>query len=912
MDGNSKRYFNLMPLAGGVTLAVLGFSHAMAAMPEQMAARTTASVQVEKRYAFAINEGELASVLNALGQQAGILISYDQALLQDKQSSGLNGSYSLPEALRQILEVHGLGVKQYGPVSYAIIGADQADQPLTLPLVRVTGREESPDIKQLKQIDMRDSARSDFAELLSMVPSVRVDDTASSSLRQGDLKPAEFSIRGAAPYQNKLMLDGSSIDSMLDPMQKERQDSYTSVAGHSQGLFVDPGFVKEVKVIDVNAPAREGNFIGGVVKAETQSYDGRDRFEISHRMTKGSWTEFHVDDSQLGEFEDGAAQLPVGVPGEFQPDFEKSETTLSGATRAGDLGLFFGLSEKRAQITQKQAVVIDMDHFLETGRIFKPGEEKALDRNSRYAVMRMDLLERDYDFNASLAYSDYKEDSFLINYRNSDYKSQHNGLNLSLNFGQNLGETRMDLNFSLGTSSDERNFEQNVIDQYKYTSIYGAQGINGGFGQLANTQRTLGSTLDFITPLSEQVKLNYGGEFKWSYYKQDRGNDFTFNEYTLDFSQPLPPQTSPGSWAPDAQYHSREAIYGKGVIDFTNLNSAAYAELEGEQGHFFWRTGARLERDSWLGNTNLAPRLLAGLYLDEAHDYRVTLGANRYYGKSFLSYRLREKERSLLTIRERTGSTGAWVNIDPNSQWEYRDLETPYDDEYSLGLYGPVMAGQAGLQLVTRKGRDQIRTHYDPERKMSWFANDGASDTHQVDLFWRSEPLSFMGANWTLNSSLAWMDKNTDSRYASGTGGYLSSNDAEEEIIYEGQRMARYEMPATDFATPITANVDLITQTLNDRLFVRNSVALSDGYRYLKSLGNDSATGLKAYSIEEQGATARWDLSVEYQLLASPSSPYLRADVINVLNSGNAISGESGVQLFGVGRQFWLELGYRF
>ena len=59
-------------------------------------------------------------MLNALGQQAGILISYDQALLQDKQSSGLNGSYSLPEALRQILEVHGLGVKQYGPVSYAL------------------------------------------------------------------------------------------------------------------------------------------------------------------------------------------------------------------------------------------------------------------------------------------------------------------------------------------------------------------------------------------------------------------------------------------------------------------------------------------------------------------------------------------------------------------------------------------------------------------------------------------------------------------------------------------------------------------------------------------------------------------------------------------------------------------------
>lgn len=912
MDGNTKQYPNLAHLLGGLTLTILSISSVEAVAAEQVTTAAPASELVDKSYAFAIKKGELSSVLNALGEQAGILISYDQALLQGKQSAGLNGSYSLLGALRQVLDVHGLSVKQYDHASYAVIDSEQDERPLALPLVLVLGHDESPDIKQLKKIDMRDSVRSDFAELLSMVPSVRVDDTASSSLQQGDLKPAEFSIRGAAPYQNKLMLDGASIDNMLDPMQEEGHGNYTSVAGHSQGLFVDPGFVKEVKVIDVNAPAREGDFVGGVVKAETQSYDGRSRFEISHRMTRGSWTDFHVDESQLGEFEDGAAQMPVGVPGEFQPDFEKSESALSGSTRAGDLGLFFGLSEKRAQITQKQAVVIDMDHFSETGRIFKPGEEKTLDRHSRYAVMRMDLLERDYDLNASLAYSGYSEDSFLINYRNSDYTSQHNGLNLSLNFGQNLGDTRMDLNVSLGTSSDERNFDQNVIDQYKYTSVYGAQGIHGGFGKLANTQRTLGSALDFITPLNEQVKLNYGGEFKWSYYKQDRGNDFTWNEYTLDFSQPLPPQTSPGSWAPDAQYYSREATYGKGVIDFTNLNSAAYAELEGEQGSFFWRTGARLERDGWLDNINLAPRLLVGLYLDDGHDYRVTLGANRYYGKSFMSYRLREEERNSLTIRERTSSTGSWVDIDPNSEWEYQDLATPYDDEYSLGFYGPVMAGQAGLQLVTRKGRDQIRTNYDAARKISWFANDGASDTLQVDLFWRSEPLYFMGANWTLNSSLAWMDKNTDSRYGSGAGGYMSSSDAEEEVIYEGKRMARYEMPATDFATPITANIDLITQALDDRLFVRNSVAYSNGYRYLKSLGNDNETGLKAYSIEDQGSTARWDLSVEYQLAATPSSPYLRADVINVLNSENAISGESGVQLFGVGRQFWLELGYRF
>ena len=125
-----------------------------------------------------------------------------------------------------------------------------------------------------------------------------------------------------------------------------------------------------------------------------------------------------------------------------------------------------------------------------------------------------------------------------------------------------------------------------------------------------------------------------------------------------------------------------------------------------------------------------------------------------------------------------------------------------------------------------------------------------------------------------------------------------------------------YDLPAGDFATPITANFDLITQAFNDRLFVRNSLSLTNGYRYIKSLGKKTLAGSKerldSYDIERQGSTARWDMSVEYQLLAGPSSPYIRTDLINVLDSKNVISAEGENQLFGVGRQYWLELGYRF
>ncbi|MDY0205556.1 MAG: TonB-dependent receptor plug domain-containing protein [Pseudomonas sp.] len=897
MIKKSCKYAHIAPLIGSLTLAGLTFD-ALAQESENVMQVGVEQRAADSLYTFAIAPGSLSSVIDAIAQQTGLSIRYGRELGSQK-TSGLRGSFSASVALQQVVQVQGLAVQQTGPRSYMLRSADAASA-VQLPEAVVIGQLDTPDVKMLDQLDMRRGLRNDLAEAMTMVPSVRVADNASSSLQQGDLKPAEFSIRGAAAYQNKIMLDGASIDNMLDPANKENESNYTSVAGHSQSVFIDPRFVKELKVIDVNASAAEGNFTGGIVKAETQSYSGRNSFEVSQRRTQDSWTQFHVDKKQEYEFGDGAAQLPAGLPGEFQPKFKKSETALSGATRVGDLGVFAGYSEKQAKINQKQVVKLDFDHFFKTGKLFKPGEEKSIDRHSRYAVLRTDLLEREYDLNASLAYSDYSEESFLINYSNSDFEGKHNGLNLSVNFSQMLGQTKMDLNVNAGMSADERNFKDNVLDKYGYKSIY-EDAFNGGYGELANKQQSAGSTLGFTTPITSNINVKYGGEFKWSTYKQDRSNDFVFNTYQFKNG---------------ADYQSEETIYGKGKINFTNLNLASYAELEGDYDRFFWRGGLRLERDGWLKNTNWAPRFLAGVYLDENKAYQATIGANRYYGKSFLSYRLREKERRYITKRKYIESVGGLVEQDMSKEWQFRDLDTPYDEEYSIGLFGPALSGQAGLQLVQRRGRNQIRTNTDAVTGVKSFDNSGSSDTYQVDLFWRSQTLPFAGMDWTVNSALAWMDKKTDSRFGNRTGGYLSTTTANEDVIYKGKKISRDDLPAADFAVPITANFDLITQAFNDRLFVRNSLSLTNGYRYIKSLGGKtlpgSTTKLDSYDIEKQGSTTRWDMSVEYQLLASPSSPYIRTDLINVLDSKNVISAEGGTQLFGVGRQYWLEVGYRF
>jgi len=879
-------------------------------------AQTAGQSSPDQAIAVEMTAGTLQSTIEQIERAFQIEVMYPRGETATLETPAIVGRMTAEEALRELLSDTTLTLRRKAEGHYRILRADESktNSAISLGEILVVAYTDEPGVQRLEKEDIRRTVRSDLAEALSVVPSVRVADTASSSLQQGDLKPAEFSIRGAAPYQNKIMLDGASIDSFLDPAFDRSSGiskfpSRTQVEGHSQALFIDSDFLSSLEVIDVNASAREGGFTGGVVKAETRGYVGENEFDISHRRTSSDWTEFHVDETQLDEFERGAGNYPTGTPGEFQPNFDKSETAVSGATRVGDVGLFAGFSEKRATIRQKQAAAFDLDSFLETGLAFKADDERSVDRHSRFFTLRADALETPYDLSASLSYSDYSEDSFLINFLESDFQRETEGLNLSVNYGTNLGDTRLDVNVNAGRSSNERVSERDFLYNYTGRNFYTEGAFIGAYGNLSNIQHTLGTDMVLTTPLGDDGwNVNYGGELKWSHYQQDRKTPFTDRKYQ-------PPTFAVGGVPYEDHHLYEEKVYQQGEISFTNMNAALFGELEGSAGRFFWRPGIRLEYDGWLENTNVAPRLMAGMHLDDAERYQVKIGANRYYGKSFLSYRLRERERELLEIRRRTATydpNAPFVEIDPGNEWEYRELDTPYDDELSIGLYGRFLTGQFGVQAVLRKGEDQIRTQRDADSDLRWYANTGSSETKQVDLYWRSDRMDVGPTSWYVNTSASWMDKETDADFGDDSGGYLGVTDRDEDVIYEGSRIPRYRLPADDFAIPISANLDVITQLFGDRVTVANGLAFTDGYEYLDRIGTDGSTGLDEYEVREQGSTLRWDLSVEAKFLPGKGSPYIKADVINVTDNENVISSESGVQLYGLGRQYWLELGYRF
>lgn len=766
----------------------------------------------------------------------------------------------------------------------------------------------------LAPLDMRMSLRSDLSEALSIIPSVRVEDTASSSTRQADLRPAEFSIRGAAPYQNNIRLDNASIDSLLDPAYRVRpggSPDRTAVEGHSQALFIDPGFLQQLEIIDRNASASEGGFTGGVVKATTRAYQGQNAFGISYRTTGDHWTQFHVDEAELSKFEEGAGQVPTGTPNEFQPTFDKHELSLSGATRIGNIGVFAGFSERRSETVQKRAAELatmtDFDYFLETGHVFKPGEETTLKSHSRYYTLRADLLEVPYDLYATLSYSDFSEDSFLINFADSDFTNDVQGLNLSINYGDTIGNTRVDANLALGQSSNKRNALINTLDNFEGRSAYQFAHI-GGFGSLENEQSTLSSSLDFSSPLTSDLNFNYGAEIRYARLKQHRPEDLVDSRHV-----PLPSPTSRNPVPYEEHLLQRQVTYQAGDIAFNSTNYDAYAELAGDVGSFYYRTGVRVSHDDWLDNTNVAPRLMAGYDFGSEQDFNLEVGANRYYGKSFLSYRLNELARRNIQILEREtrgDPESEFIASSGADEWEGSDLDTPYDDEYSVSLTSDRWHGVVGTSFTWREGNKQIRTKRDPESELRSFVNSGQSETQQFDLFWRSPTYQWLNANWRVNSSFSWMDKTTDAQLLNG--GYLNAQDPLRDVIFEGDVIPAYELPASDFATPISAQLDVITLALNDQLFVRNAFSFTNGYQFLRNMGRDTESGLESYEVQDQGSTFNWDISAEYALSLGQHAPYVRVDLMNVLNQSNVTRYEQGTQLFTVGRQIWLEVGYRF
>ena len=136
-------------------------------------------------------------------------------------------------------------------------------------------------------------------------------------------------------------------------------------------------------------------------------------------------------------------------------------------------------------------------------------------------------------------------------------------------------------------------------------------------------------------------------------------------------------------------------------------------------------------------------------------------------------------------------------------------------------------------------------------------------------------------------------------------------------IQYDGKFMRYSDMPAANYNRPWTARLTTITEIEPLHMTWSNFLRYRDGYRRIATTGKKvQHEGKDAYIWEETpfSGSLTWDTRVAWEMpTAKDQAVFVNLDVSNLLDKTIVSSTDTnGVLNYEVGRQFMLEVGYKF
>ncbi len=248
-----------------------------------------------------------------------------------------------------------------------------------------------------------------------------------------------------------------------------------------------------------------------------------------------------------------------------------------------------------------------------------------------------------------------------------------------------------------------------------------------------------------------------------------------------------------------------------------------------------------------------------------------------------------------------------------------RDLDSPYTDEWTLGIDQRFEHLQVHAKYVDRRTRRDVlrRKVTDPldstlyNRNTYEYTNDGRSDSQTWTLSMGSRrPLDGWGMrnSWQLSADYTDVARNYNS--------YEDLLEMDQLVRYEGQLMYRHQLPATDYLRPWSVRLSTVTEVPVLGLSWNNFFRLRAGFEGTVSGAAEIIDGQSVPTLTRKvfPRTWTWDTNVEYRLaLPREQEAYARVEVMNVLNRSNQTSGTTaGNTYYEPGRSFWVELGYAF
>ena len=756
-----------------------------------------------------------------------------------------------------------------------------------LDAVRVYGEQPGERTYTREQIAETPSSNRDLTSLVASHPAVRVNAGANGSQNRGSLDVEDLSFHGASPYQNLFQLDGMDATNRLDPASKNLNLQVGNIPSNSQSYFVDTSLLEEVRVYDSFVPAEYGRFTGGVVDARLRRYSGENHLSLDYR-----WNTSKMTQQKVAEGEE--ASWAQGKPG-YAPEWKSASTpawriwlsTKSPArswryrvanptSRAGTWAWTAGpaaarpgqLSRPNRQFPgQVQRARQRADHGRPGAQIQRPQGNTGQQPLPRNPLGQQPCGAR--------------------------HQRQHRPPvpGRALFAAGRLGPRAQQPRIGRRRAG---HFPARGLPQY----------TAGGFGKEQKQQDswTLKGRVDLDPVRTGAIThIPYAG-LEWQRVQAG------FERFQQSHSYRRAYDNKGG-------YQDFSKVrYLPGTVDVNYDSVSAYLSDRIEWERLALDAGVRYDRESFLGTNNISPRSRLDWDVLGSGDTLLSAGWSRYYGSEVLQTALEEEinrmRRQVLDAKGRPVTDGT-----REYYVRYQGLRMPYDDEWAMSLRQRLAGIEGTLSYVHRNGRDQW-TKAGNDTDGYRYTNDGRSTTDGVSLTLRPlEPWRLGETRWNLLATWSWQKRKTNGDLVKGYSG--DARDPDDQVIYNNAQIRAMDLPPSNFHQPQEAVLHLIGAlpkaglTWSNKLHWRSK---RDATIYV-GVG-PKPLYLQRYESGNLPSYWTWDTKLAWRPTFARNLE-ISAEVLNVLDSKPALTAsnpnlKSSRALYQVGREIWLQVGYRY
>lgn len=789
------------------------------------------------------------------------------------------------------------------------------------------------------------TADGHLSDLLRLNPAVDFSRDSDLSSNNAVLRPGEISIHGQEFYQNLFLIDGIDTSNDLNPASAEDVFAIPSlvapIGGSSpQGYYIDVNLLKSIEVFDSNISAEHGGFTGGVVEAELKSYEGEDMFSVKFGLKRDEWEAFRVIEGDLTTNDYYNAK--------YTPDYIKRNFSFAMQREIAEgLGLTLNASRRTSKFGQRY-----QEYFNRT----KGSVWKNIDYEDRIdnVLGRLDTEWRGHDVGVSFRYARRRHDGLTGTRYDGRFEKDHDGYGLTGHFDGRLGGGHLEVNLGVDVLSDELDSEHNVFTYHEYAEATPEDPeYAGSFGDSEQEQLRVSAkpkyAFDSFQYSGVEHNIVVGGELRYTNSHYERPSDVTGNFYWCVDDESgrtggCEDWDNDGVRGGDDEFLGRVFHYYAGKVDLHYNEMALYVENRMSFSRDYQVTaGLRVDRNSFLENYDVAPRLSMEWNALGHGQTTLIAGVNRYYGRSFMRLELNDaiygwRERidychpnaassTQRCTHSKFGDNGQ-SSLDYSNRSGLSDLDTPYSDEWMLGwtqVLGPVTAK---LQYVNRSSKDGISRKYEDQDgdgasdREYYYTNDGRSSTKSYTLdFTNEEPfvLGITENHVTLALNYKETDNNNQSVQTDTITGY--DEQIEDEIIYyKGQLISLDQLPAPDYNVPFGARLFTTTRISRWNLTWSNFINWRRGGVIARDTRDDCDDDdidfcdgdHDIYEDFDFDSAVTVDAKIRWEPKLYGRDLFVKVEINNLFNKTVDTDTSSSDRTYTSGRVWWLEVGAKF